>query len=94
MGPIYGWGPLCEVSLSLFTTELERWALDFLLLISPIPTSGFEFHDLQVRALSKSLVFGGLHSTFGHLEVPHEPIRVSWSQVTPFEGKIATRSHL
>ena len=78
------------MSLSLFTIELERWALDFLLLISPVPTSGFKFRDLQVRALAKSLLFGGLHSAFGHPEVLHEPVGVSWSQVTPFKGKRAT----
>ena len=27
MGPINGWGTLCEVSLSLFIAKLERWAL-------------------------------------------------------------------
>ena len=82
------------MSLSLFTIELERWALDFLLLISPLSTSGFEFRDLQVRALTKSLLFGGLHSTFGHLEVLHEPAGVSWSQDAPFNGKRATWLHL
>ena len=41
MGPINGWGPLCEVSLSLFTVELERWALDFILRIYPVLTGGF-----------------------------------------------------
>ena len=29
MEPINEWGPLCEVSLSLFTAELERWSLNF-----------------------------------------------------------------
>ena len=29
MGPINGWGPLCEVSLSLFTAELERRSPNF-----------------------------------------------------------------
>ena len=78
------------MSLSLFTTELERWPLDFLFLISPILTDGFEFHNLQVRAHAKSLLFGGLHFAFGHLEVLHEHFRVSWSQVTPFKGKGVT----
>ena len=82
------------MSLSLFTVELDRWALNFHSLISPIPTGGFEFRDLQVGAPIKSLLFGGLHSTFGHLKVLHEPIGVSWSQVTPFEGKRVTWSHL
>ena len=70
--------------------ELERWALNLHLLISPISTGGFEFHDLQVRALAESLLFGGLHSAFGHLEVLHEPAGISWSQVAPFEGKRVT----
>ena len=82
------------MSLSLFVVELERWALDFHFLISPVSTNNFEFHDLQVRSLDKSLLFGGLHSAFGHSEVLHEPIGVSWSQVAPFEGKRATWSHL
>ena len=77
MGPIYGWGPLCEVSLSLFTAELERWALDFILLISPILTDGFEFRDLQVRELAKSIFFSGLHFGFAHLGVLCEPVRAS-----------------
>ena len=63
--------------MSLFTVELERWALNFHLLISPVPTDGFEFHDLQARALANSLLFGGLHSTFGDPEVLHEPAGVS-----------------
>ena len=54
------------MSLSLFIAKLERWALDFLLLISHVPIDSFEFHDLQVRDLSESLHFGGLHSAFGH----------------------------
>ena len=78
------------MSLSLFTIELERWALDFHLLISPVSTDGFEFHDLQVIDLTKILLFGGLHSAFGHPEVLHELLGVSWNQVTPFEGKGAT----
>ena len=90
MVPIYGWGPFCEVSLLLFTAELERWALDFLLLISPILTGGFEFRDLQVRDLAKSILFGGLHFEFGHLEVLYDPVGVSRSQVAPFEGKRET----
>ena len=94
MGPIYGWGPLCEVSLSLFTVELERWALDFILLISPVSTCSFEFCDLQVRYLAKSILFSGFRFEFGHLEVLYEPLGVSMSQVAPFEGKIATGSHL
>ena len=56
--------------------------------------SYFEFHDLHVRALVKSLLFGGLHSAFGHSEVLHELVGVSWSQVTPFKGKRVTWSHL
>ena len=72
MGPIYGWGPLCEVSLSLFTVELERWALDFILLISPVSTGGFEFRDLQVRALAKSILFNGLHFEFAHPGILYE----------------------
>ena len=82
------------MSLSLFTAELERWALDFILLISLISIGCFEFRDLQVRSLAESLLFSGLHSTFGHPDVLHELVRVSWSQVTPFEGKRATWSHL
>ena len=82
------------MSLSLFNVDLERWALDFHLLISPVPTDSFEFRDLQVRALAKSLLFGALHSTFGQPKVLHEPVLVSWSQVTPFEGKRVTWSHL
>ena len=77
MGPIYGWGPLCEVSLSLFTVELERCALDFISLISPISTGSFKFCDLQVRALATSILFSGLHFEFGHPEVLHEPVGVS-----------------
>ena len=73
---------------------MERWALDFLLLISPVPIGVFEFRDLQVRALAKSILFGGLHFEFAHPGVLHEPIRVSTSQVAPFEGKRATGSHL
>ena len=75
------------MSLSLFNIELERWALDYLFLISPVPIGGFEFCDFQVRALAKCLLFGGLHSAFGHLEVLHELVGVSWSQFIPFEGK-------
>ena len=82
------------MELSLFTSKMERWALYFLLLISPVPISGFEFRDLQIRALAKSLLFGGLHSAFGHPEVLHESIGVSWSQFAPFEGKRATWSHM
>ena len=80
--------------MSLFTVELERWALNLHLLISPISTGGFEFRDLQVRALTESLLFGGLHFAFGHSEVLHELVGVSWSQVTPFEGKGVTWLHL
>ena len=80
--------------MSLFTVDLERWALNFHLLISPIPTDGFEFRDLQVRALVESLLFGGLHSAFGHPEVLHELVGVSWSQVIYFKGKGVTWSHL
>ena len=80
--------------MSLFTVELERWALNIHLLISPILIGGFEFLDLQVRALTKSLLFGGLHSAFGHPKVLHELVGVSWSQVSPFKGKGATWSHL
>ena len=74
--------------------ELERWALNFHLLISPILTDGFEFHDLQVRALAESLLFGGLLSAFGHPEVFRELAGVSWSQVTPFKGKGVTWLHM
>ena len=80
--------------MSLFTVELERWALNLHLLIFPILTGGFEFSDLQVRAIIESLLFGGLHSTFGHSKVLHELVGVSWSQVAPFKGKRATWSHL
>ena len=73
--------------MSLFIVELERWALILHLLISLDPTDGFECHDLQVRALTESHLFGGLFSGFGHLEAPHEQFGVSWSQVTPFKGK-------
>ena len=66
------WGPLGEVSLSLFIMELEWWALNLHFLISPILTSSFELHDLHVRAFTESLLFGCLHSTFGHPEVLHE----------------------
>ena len=82
------------MSLSLFIAELERWALNFLLLISLVPTGGFKFHDLQVRALAKSILFSGLHFEFGHPEVLYEPIRVSMSQVAHFEGKRVIGSHL
>ena len=94
MGPIKGWGPLSEVSLSLFTMELERWALNLNLLISLVPTNGFEFHDLQVRVLVESILFSGLQSTFGHPKVLHELVGVSWSQVAPFKGKRVTWSYL
>ena len=73
--------------MSLFTVELERWALNLHFLISPISTGGFEFSYLQVRALVESLLFGGLHFAFGHPEGLHELVGVSWSQVAPFEGK-------
>ena len=82
------------MSLSLFTVELERWALNIHLLISLDPTIGFDFRDLKVRALAESHLFRGLHSTFGHPEVLHEPVGVSWSQVMPFEGKGVTWSDL
>ena len=65
------------MSLSLFTVDLERWDLDFLLLISPIPIGGFKFCDLQVRALVKSILFSGLHFEFPHLGVLYEPVGVS-----------------
>ena len=78
-GPIQGWGPLCEVSLTLFIAELERWALDFLLLISLVSSSGFELCDLQVRDLAKSIIFSGLNFEFGHPRVLYEPVRVSMS---------------
>ena len=80
--------------MSLFTVELEKWDLNLHLLIYPILTGGFEFHDLQVRALTESLLFGGLDPAFSHLEVLHENFGVSWNQVTPFKGKGATWSHL
>ena len=53
-------------SFADFTAKLERWALDFLLLISPVPTYDFEFRNLQVRSLAKSILFVGLHFEFGH----------------------------
>ena len=74
--------------------ELERWALNIHLLISLVPTSGFKVRDLQVRALVESLLFGGLHYAFGHLEVLHELVGISWSQVAPFEGEGETWLHL
>ena len=70
--------------------ELERWALIRHLLISLELTDGFECCDLQVRALTESHLFGVLFSGFGHPEAPHEQFGVSWSQVTPSEGKGAT----
>ena len=82
------------MSLSLFTAELERWALDFIFLISPILTGGFKFCDLQVIALATSILFSGLHFEFGHPEVLHEAVGVSMSQVAPFEGNRATWLHL
>ena len=69
--------------------ELERWAPNLHLLISLDLTDG-ECHDLQVRALTESHLFGGLFSGFGHPEAPHEQFGVSWSQVAPFKGKGAT----
>ena len=80
--------------MSLFTVELERWSLNIDLLISLVLTGDFEFRDLEVRALVESLRFGGLYFAFGHPEALHESFGVSWSQVTPFEGKGATWSHL
>ena len=82
------------MSLPLFTAELERWALDFLLLISLVLTGGFEFRNLQVGDLAKSILFGGLHFEFGHPKVLYEPVGVSMSQVAPFKGKRATWLHL
>ena len=60
------------MSLSLFTVELERWALNLHLLISLDPIDSFECRDLQVRVLTESHLFGGLLSGFGHSEAPHE----------------------
>ena len=80
--------------MSLFTVESERWALNLHLLISLDPTDGFECHDLQVRALIESHLFGCLLSRFGYPEALHEQFGVSWRQVTLFEGKGATWSHL
>ena len=80
--------------MSLFIVEFERWALNIHLPISPNPTDGFKFCDLQVRALTESHIFSGLHSAFGHPEVLHELVGVSWSQVASFEGKRASLSHL
>ena len=80
--------------MSLFTVELEGWVLNLHLLIYLDPTIGFMCHDLLLRALTESHLFGGLHSAFGHSEVLHEQFGVSWSQVAPFEGKGATWSHL
>ena len=74
--------------------ELERWALNFHLLISHASTDGFEFHDLQVRALAKYILFSGLNFEFAHPGVLYEVVRVSTSQVTPFMGKRANGSHL
>ena len=94
MGPIKGWGPLGEVSLSLFIVELERWALNIHLLISLDPTNSFKCRDLQVRALTKSQLFGVLLYGFGHPEALNEQFGVSWRQVAHFEGKGVTWSHL
>ena len=66
----------------------------FLFLISLVSTSGFEIRDLQVRALAKSILFSGLHFEISHPGVLYEFVRVSMSQVEPFMGKRATRSHL
>ena len=76
--------------MSLFIVELERWALNIHWLISLDLTDGFKHHNLQVRALTTSQLFGGLFSRFGHLEAPHEQFRVSWGQFTPLKGKGAT----
>ena len=76
--------------MSLFTMELERWALNLHLLISLVPTGSFEFRDLQVRALAESLLFGGLHSAFGHLEGLHEHFGVSWGPGRTFQGITCT----
>ena len=78
----------------MFMIELERWSLDFILLINHVLTGGFELRDLQVIALAKYILLSGLHFGFGHPEVLHEPLRVSMSQVEPFKGKRATWSHL
>ena len=80
--------------MSLFTVELERWTLNIHLLISLDSTIDFMCHDLQVRALTESHLFGGLFSGFGHLKAPHEQFGVLWGQVAPFEGKGVTWSHL
>ena len=77
MGPIKGEGPHHEVSLSLFIVELERWALILHLLISLNPTDSFTCHDLQLKALTKTHLFGVLFVGFGHLEAPHEHFGVS-----------------
>ena len=92
MGPINGWGPLCEVSLSLFTAELERRPLKLLLLLSSIFTGSFEIRELQVRVLAKSIFFSGLVFGFAHPKTIYEPTRASMSQVVLFEAKGVTRS--
>ena len=65
---------------------------EFILLISPISTGGFEIRDLQVRALAKSIFFNGLHFGFSHLGVFCELVRASMFQVAPFLGKGVTGS--
>ena len=82
------------MSLSLFIVDLERWALILYLLVSLDPTNDFECHDLQVRALAESHLFGGLFYGFGHSKAPHEQFGFSWSQVTPFEGKGVNWLHM
>ena len=71
-GAYIRWGPLGEVSLSLFTMELERWALNIHFLISLDSTDGFECPNLQVKDLTESHHFGGLFAGFGHMETLHE----------------------
>ena len=90
MGPIKWGGPHGEVSLSLFIVELEIWALILHLLISLDPTNGFECRNLQVKALTKTHLFGGLFAGFGHLEAPHEHFGVSWGPSHTFRRKRCT----
>ena len=64
----------------------------FIFLISPVLTSDFEIHDLQVRVLAKSIFFSGLVFGFAHLGTICEPARASTSYVDLFVGKGATGS--
>ena len=73
--------------MSLFIVELERWALILYLLISLDLIDGFASHDLQVKSLTETHLFGFLFARFGHLEAPHEHFGVSWGPGHTFRRK-------